>query len=156
MQNIIKLYKSEENKTQLYEDTSIAYLSKKKEFITILQQKDLNTSSAASSAKGTKEGLMREIYDVMTGLTQFMKQNKLNKQACKFLANLAKHNIVFDNSIMAFLFNCLASPDPDLQKYRVTALSCVKISPLSSKSIISLLLVHDVEYERVEKMKEYH
>eukprot|EP01022_Parablepharisma_sp_SALTPOND_P033000 TRINITY_DN88021_c1_g1_i1.p1 TRINITY_DN88021_c1_g1~~TRINITY_DN88021_c1_g1_i1.p1 ORF type:complete len:908 (+),score=79.88 TRINITY_DN88021_c1_g1_i1:83-2725(+) len=155
LQNILKLAKSTDDKTKLYAVTSIAYLSKKKEFITILQQKELGTTYMATSSKGTKEDLMREIYEVMTGLTQFMKQNKLNKQACKFLANLAKYNMAFDNSIMAFLFNCLTSPDPDLQKYSVKALSCVKISQLSTKFIVSLLHLLDVEDERGEKVKEY-
>ncbi|MDR3549047.1 MAG: hypothetical protein P4M11_12430 [Candidatus Pacebacteria bacterium] len=154
LQNIIKLAKSSDDKTKLYGVTSIAYLSKKKEFITILQQKELGAGYTGAS-RGTKEDLMREIYEVMTGLTQFMKQNKLNKQACKFLANLAKHNMSFDHSIMAFLFNCLTSPDPDLQKYSVKALSCVKISQLSSKFIVSLLHLLDVEDERGEKVKEY-
>jgi len=155
LQNIIKLAKSTDDKTKLYGVTSIAYLSKKKEFIAILQQRESSSSYSISPARGTKEDLMREIYEVMTGLTQFMKQNKLNKQACKFLANLAKYNMVFDNSIMAFLFNCLTSPDSDLQKYSVKALSCVKISQLSTKFIVSLLHLLDVEDEKGIKVKEY-
>ena len=156
LQNVIKLAKSSDEKTKLYAVTAIAYLSKKQEYISSMALKEASTSSSGGANKfGAREDILKEIYEVMTGLTQFMKQNKLNKQACKFLANQAKPNISFDHSIMAFLFNCLTSQDQDLQKYSVKALSCVKISQLSSKFIISLLHLLDMEGEKAEKVKEY-